>query len=73
MLVPSKFTRLKDSTIFKMRCIVADKKENESVLDLYYRTKDSFVDVSEFMYALDILYVLGVLDFKDDSEFIDYA
>ncbi len=31
MLVPSKFTRLEESTIFKMKCILDNKKQNESI------------------------------------------
>lgn len=73
MLVPSKFTRLEESTIFKMRCLLANKKESESVLEAYLRTKDIFYDVSEFLYALDILYVLGLVNIKDDSGLIEYA
>lgn len=67
MLVPSKFTKLEESTIFKMRCIVAEKKENESVLDLYHRTKNVFYDASEFLHALDILFVLNLIDVDHNS------
>lgn len=73
MLVPSKFTRLEESTIFKMKCIIANKKEAESVSDIYLRTKDYFYDASEFLHALDVLYVLGFLNINDDSGLIDYA
>lgn len=73
MLVPSKFTRLEESTIFKMRSILANKKENESVLEAYLRTKDFFYDVSEFIHALDVLYVLRLVNIKDDSGLIEYA
>lgn len=73
MLVPSKFTRLEESTIFKMRCILANKKESESVLEAYLRTKDFFYDASEFLHALDILYLLGLVYIKDNSELIEYA
>ena len=73
MLVPSKFTRLEESTIFKMRCILINKKESESVLDTYLRTKDLFCDASEFLHALDVLYVLGLVNIRDDFGLIDYA
>ncbi len=73
MLVPSKFTRLEESTIFKMRCILANKKESESVLETYIRTKEFFCDASEFLHALDVLYVLGLVNIQDDLGLIDYA
>lgn len=49
MLVPSKFTRLEESTIFKMRSILENKKDGESVLDVYARTKGIFYDASELL------------------------
>lgn len=73
MLVPSKFTRLEESTVFKMRCILSNKKESDSVLEMYLKTKDSFCDASEFLHALDVLYVLGVVNIEDHSGLIDYA
>ncbi|QCW83665.1 ABC-three component system middle component 7 [Methylotuvimicrobium buryatense] len=73
MLVPSKFTRLEESTIFKMKCILADKNEVETVLDVYIRTKDSFYDVSEFIHALDVLYVLGLLNINNKTGLVEYA
>lgn len=73
MLVPSKFTRLEESTIFKMRCVLTNKMEVESVLDVYIRTKDVFYDASEFLHALDVLYVLGLVSINDDSGLIEYA
>lgn len=73
MLVPSKFTRLDESTIFKMKCIIAGKSDNESVIELFSRTRESFYDPSEFIHALDILYVLGILDINEELGTIEYA
>jgi hypothetical protein len=73
MLVPSKFTRLEESTIFKMKCIMDNKTEHESVLDVYLRTKEFFCDATEFLHALDVLYVLGLVNIRDDSGLIEYA
>lgn len=73
MLVPSKFTKLEESTIFKMKCILTNRSESESVLDIYLRTKDTFYDASEFLHALDVLYILGLVNVNDDSELIEYA
>lgn len=56
-----------------MKCVLANKKEIESVLDVYNRTKDVFYDASEFLHALDVLYVLGFLSVSNDSELIEYA
>lgn len=73
MLVPSKFTRLEESTIFKMKCILNNKKQNESIPEAYLRTKEFFYDASEFLHALDVLYVLGLVNLQENSSVIEYA
>lgn len=73
MLVPSKFTRLEESTLFKMKCILSGKTNLESVQDVYYRTRDEFLDASEFLHALDALFVLRMLDIDVDSGIVRYA
>lgn len=73
MLIPTKFTRLEESTLFKMRCILAGKHEVESVVELYARTKQEFYDASEFLHALDILFVLSLIDVESDSGIVQYA
>lgn len=73
MLVPTKFTRLEESTIFKMKCILADKREGESFLDVYMRTKAVFYDASEFLHAMDVLFILDMVEIKTDSEVVQYA
>lgn len=73
MLVPSKFTRLEESTIFKMKCILANKNEDETVLDVYFRTKDYFYDACEFLHALDVLFVLGLLNINNETGLVEYA
>lgn len=73
MLVPSKFTRLEESTLFKMRTILSEKAEAESVHDVYRRTRDVFRDAAEFLHALDALFVLGLVDIDAGSGLIRYA
>lgn len=77
MLVPSKFTKLEESTIFKMLFILAGEQPGEqpgeTVVQALSRTKDNFIDASEFLSALDVLFFLGYLDVKEDSGVIEYA
>lgn len=73
MLVPSKFTRLEESTLFRMTRILRERTEMESVQEIYYRTRDAFRDASEFLHALDALFVLGLLELDEDSGLIRYA
>lgn len=73
MLVPSKFTRLEESTIFKMKSILQVRFEEELVKSAYLRSRESFKDASEFIYALDALFVLGMIELDECSETIKYA
>ncbi|MGK5065733.1 ABC-three component system middle component 7 [Janthinobacterium sp. LB3P112] len=73
MLVPTKFTRLEESTIFKMKCILAEKRSGETVLEVFSRTNDQFYDASEFLHAMDILFVLDILDVQQNSGVVEYA
>ncbi len=73
MLVPTKFTTLEESTIFKMRVILEKKVSGEKVSDLLVRTSGEFQDASEFLHALDILYVLGLIDIDASTGTIKYA
>ncbi|WP_404344116.1 ABC-three component system middle component 7 [Vreelandella venusta] len=73
MLIPTKFTTLEESTIFKMRAILENRKSCETLPELLARTLDVFQDASEFLYAVDILYVLGALDVNASTGVIEYA
>lgn len=73
MLVPSKFTRLEESTLFKMRKVLMGKSQGESVQDVYRRTQDVFQDATEFLHALDVLFVLGKLTIEEETGSISYA
>lgn len=73
MLIPTKFTSLEESTIFKMRVILEDKYDGENVSDLLVRTSGEFQDASEFLYALDILFVLGLIDIDAVNGTVNYA
>lgn len=73
MLVPTKFTRLEESTIFKMRYILIAQRENQTISELFEKTKHAFYDASEFLHALDILFVLGILDVHNEFGVVEYA
>jgi len=73
MLAPTKFTTLEESTIFKMRAILENKQEGETISALLARTLGGFQDASEFLHAVDILYVLGALNVEAANGVIDYA
>lgn len=62
MITPSKSISFKDSIVFKMIYILDEQFDEISVADLHNKTKRKFLGLNEFIYALDVLYVLGVID-----------
>lgn len=73
MLVPTKFTALEDSTIFKMRSILSGRRDGETISEIFARTIRDFNGAPEFMVAMDILYVLGVIKVDQSTGVVSYA
>lgn len=62
MITPSKTISFKDSITFKMLHILDMQFEEISIGELYKNTKGKFLGLDEFIFSLDVLYVLGVVD-----------
>lgn len=66
MITPSKTISFKDSVLFKMTYILDVKFEEISLVELYKATKRKFLGIDEFIYSIDVLYVLGKIEFDSD-------
>lgn len=73
MLVPTKFTSLNESIIYKMIFILDTNQVHESIMDAFRRTKEHFKDVGEFQLALCVLYALNKIEVNENSNSIIYA
>ncbi len=73
MLIPTKFTSLEESTIFKMRALLKSNAREETVSEAMERTAGAFQDTSGFLHAMDVLYVLKMIDFDASTGTIIYA
>lgn len=58
MITPNKFISFNDSVLCKLK-IILDENNSVSVSELYLRLADKFENIDQFLYALDVLYVLG--------------
>lgn len=67
MIVPNKFTSLDRSLISRLPILLSDLENHRTVLELYESNQHTFEDVSEFLIALDVLYVLGRVELGSDS------
>ena len=74
MIFPDKLVAFQDSIIARSIYILKELQSNDWVVsDLFIVTKEYFEDISEFLLALDALYLLGKIDFNDKTQVIQYA
>jgi hypothetical protein len=67
MITPNKAIPFKESLIFKMTSILDEDFDDVLLTELYRKTKSNFSGIDEFIYSLDVLYLLGKIEL--DIEF----
>lgn len=73
MSFPSKFTNFDSSILAKISLLMLDDIETIPLSELIRVRLDKFEDVSEFMLALDVLFVLKKIEFDDSKGIIRYV
>lgn len=74
MIYPNKNIRFEESIIFKMVSILDRKDFSDiKITDLYKETQMKFQNADEFIYSLDVLYVLEMIEVDFENETIKYA
>jgi hypothetical protein len=73
MIVPNKVISFSDSIIGKMPIILKClSKEEMTVKELFFTTQDYF-EIDEFIYALDVLFLLDAIKVDIDKGVIIYV
>ncbi|WP_276724448.1 ABC-three component system middle component 7 [Pantoea septica] len=62
MIVPNKSIPLKDSIIYKMLVVLEENFDVIDLIDLYDKVSVSFSNLDEFVYSLDVLFILGKIE-----------
>ena len=73
MSFPSKFTKFDSSILAKISMLILDDIETISLSELIRVRLDKFEDISEFMLALDVLFVLKKIELDDNKGLIKYV
>jgi len=73
MSFPSKFTSFDNSILSKIGFLILEEIDVISLSDLIHARLDRFDDISEFMMALDVLYVLGKIELEEGEGIIRYV
>lgn len=73
MSFPSKFTNFDSSILAKISMLMLDDTESISLSELIRVRLDKFEDISEFMLALDVLFVLKKIELDDNKGLVKYV
>lgn len=66
MIVPNKSIPLKDSIIYKMLIILEESFDIIDLTDLYNKVSVSFSTFDEFVYSLDVLFILEKIELIEE-------
>jgi hypothetical protein len=73
MSFPNKFTSFDKSILAKISILILEEADSISLSELIEIRLDKFEDISEFMLALDVLYVLGKIELDESQGMINYV
>lgn len=73
MAFPNKFTSFDKSILAKISTLILEDAGSISLSELIKMRLDKFDDISEFMLALDVLYVLGKIELDESQGIIKYV
>lgn len=73
MSFPNKFTSFDKSILAKISMLILEEADSIILSELIKMRLDKFEDISEFMLALDVLYVLGKIELDESQGMIKYV
>lgn len=73
MLVPNKTISITESSIYRSALLLSKLKSEVLVVDLYQSEKKMFLDVSDFIDVLNLLFVLGKVVLDEDNGVLKHA
>ncbi|MGR6341494.1 ABC-three component system middle component 7 [Priestia megaterium] len=74
MIVPNKVVRFNESIIGKMTIIIKFISEHDMTInELFFITQDYFEEIDEFIYSLDVLFLLDAIKVDFDKGVVTYV
>lgn len=74
MIIPNKVTSYKESIISKLPIILEKLVEKETnIQNLYFEVEKDFLDINEYILALDVLFVLDSIELDEGKRSIRYV
>ncbi|BBM67079.1 MULTISPECIES: ABC-three component system middle component 7 [Vibrionaceae] len=73
MIVPNKIISIDESVIYKAAKLLPKINNDAQISELYTKNKRLFVDIPDFIEALDVLFALNKIDVDLDNGVIKIA
>jgi len=73
MLVPNKTVSINESCIYRASLLLSKLDCDISVEELYCNQKKLFLDMADFIDALDLLFILGKIVLDEENGVIKHA
>lgn len=73
MITPNKVLSLDESALGRLAVIMQQSQKSADLVELYRSIADRFESIDQFLFALDILFVLGRLDINLETRTVTYA
>lgn len=64
-MLPSKVVNIKESILWHLPDIIDIIKNNNNLCLAYYEAEKKKIDINDFEYSIDILYLLDIIDILD--------
>ena len=73
MITPNKFTPFDQSVLRKLEVILARETDDVDISTLFEETSTILGDINQFMYALDVLFILDCIEIDFKTRTLTYV
>ncbi|CAK1756241.1 conserved hypothetical protein [Vibrio crassostreae] len=73
MIVPNKIISIDESVVFKAAKLLSKLDDTNDILELYSKNTKLFIDIPDYIEALDVLFVLKRIDLDLNNGVIKIA
>jgi hypothetical protein len=73
VITPNKVLSLDESALGRLAVIMQQRQKSADLVELYRSIADRFESIDQFLFALDILFVIGRLDIDLETRAVTYA
>lgn len=66
-MLPNKVVSIKKSILWKLPDVVESIKNNTNLVEAYHSIEKKLEDINEFLFCVDILYLLDMIEIDDEK------